>query len=43
MQAFYATIDAAGADYDLDQVAGFLRTFVADLPAGQALARRAST
>lgn len=39
----YASIDAAGAEFDLDQVAGFLRTFVADLPAGQALTRRAST
>lgn len=40
--SLYRTIDAAGAQYDLDQVAGFLRTFVADLPAGQALARRTS-
>lgn len=38
----YRTIDTAGAEYDLDQVTGFLRTFVADLPAGQALARRTS-
>jgi pimeloyl-ACP methyl ester carboxylesterase len=38
----YDTIDAAGVQYDLDQVVGFLRTFVVDLPAGQALARRTS-
>jgi DNA-binding MarR family transcriptional regulator len=36
----YRSIDAAAQGHDLDQVAGFLRAFVADLPAGQALARR---
>jgi DNA-binding MarR family transcriptional regulator len=36
----YRTVDAAAGEYDLTQVAGFLRAFVEDLPAGQALARR---
>ncbi|MGW5364827.1 MarR family winged helix-turn-helix transcriptional regulator [Actinopolymorpha pittospori] len=38
----YRTVDAVAGEYDLTQVAGFLRAFVADLPAGQALARRTS-
>ena len=36
----YQVIDAAAEGRDLDQVTGFLRALVADLPAGQALARR---
>jgi DNA-binding MarR family transcriptional regulator len=36
----YRSIDAAAGGRDIDQITGFLRTFVADLPAGQALARR---
>ncbi|NUW46141.1 MarR family winged helix-turn-helix transcriptional regulator [Nonomuraea rhodomycinica] len=36
----YRSIDAAAEGRDLDQVTGFLRAFVAGLPAGQALARR---
>lgn len=38
----YRTVDAAAGEHDLSHVTGFLRAFVADLPAGQALARRAS-
>jgi MarR family transcriptional regulator, organic hydroperoxide resistance regulator len=36
----YRSIDAAAGGHDTDQITGFLRAFVADLPAGQALARR---
>ncbi|MEV6155394.1 winged helix DNA-binding protein [Nonomuraea sp. NPDC052129] len=36
----YRSIDAAAEGRDLDQIAAFLRAFVADLPAGRALARR---
>lgn len=36
----YRSIDAAAGGRELGQVARFLRTFVEDLPAGQALARR---
>lgn len=36
----YRSIDAAAEGHDLEPVFGFLRAFVADLPAGQALARR---
>lgn len=36
----YRSIDAAAEGHDLNQITGFLRAFVADLPAGQALARR---
>jgi DNA-binding MarR family transcriptional regulator len=36
----YQAIDEAGSQVDLDQVTGFLWSFVAGLPAGQALARR---
>ncbi|AWS40318.1 MarR family winged helix-turn-helix transcriptional regulator [Streptosporangium sp. 'caverna'] len=39
----YRSIDAAAEGHDLDEITGFLRTFVADLPAGQALARRVAT
>ncbi|MEV4395306.1 hypothetical protein [Nonomuraea sp. NPDC049607] len=38
----YRSIDAAAEGRDLEQLFGFLRAFVADLPAGQALARRTS-
>ena len=38
----YQAIDQAGSQYDLDQVTGFLWSFVANLPAGQALTRRTS-
>ncbi|MDN3359300.1 MarR family transcriptional regulator [Actinomadura sp. DC4] len=37
----YRSIDAAAEGRDIEQVIGFLRAFVGDLPAGQALARRA--
>ncbi|WP_203886327.1 MarR family winged helix-turn-helix transcriptional regulator [Planotetraspora kaengkrachanensis] len=36
----YRSIDAAVEGRDTDQITGFLRAFVADLPAGRALARR---
>ncbi|MEU7748154.1 MarR family transcriptional regulator [Nonomuraea sp. NPDC049158] len=36
----YRSIDAAAEGRDLAQITDFLRAFVADLPAGQALARR---
>jgi MarR family transcriptional regulator, organic hydroperoxide resistance regulator len=36
----YRSIDAAAEGHDLDEITGFLRAFVAGLPAGQALARR---
>lgn len=36
----YRSIDAAAGGHDVQQVTGFLRAFVAGLPAGQALARR---
>ncbi|GAA3206568.1 MarR family winged helix-turn-helix transcriptional regulator [Dactylosporangium siamense] len=39
-ESLYRSIDAAAEGLDLTQLTGFLRTFVADLPAGQALARR---
>lgn len=38
----YRSIDAASAGRDVEQVTGFLRDFVGDLPAGQAVARRAA-
>ena len=37
----YQAIDRAAEGRDVDHIRGFLRSFVADLPAGQALARRA--
>ncbi|WP_049561535.1 MarR family winged helix-turn-helix transcriptional regulator [Nonomuraea sp. SBT364] len=37
----YRSLDAAAEGHDLEQLFGFLRAFVGDLPAGQALARRA--
>ncbi|RJQ82360.1 MarR family transcriptional regulator [Pseudonocardiaceae bacterium YIM PH 21723] len=40
-QELYLTIDAATAGHDLTPILAFLREFTADLPAGQALARRA--
>ena len=39
----YRSLDAAGEGYDLGQIIGFLRGFVADLPAGEAVARREAT
>lgn len=36
----YRAIDTAAQAYDFDQLTGFLRAYVADLPAGQALTRR---
>ncbi|MEU8143117.1 MarR family transcriptional regulator [Nonomuraea sp. NPDC048901] len=36
----YRSIDAAAEGRDLEQITAFLRAFVADLPAGRALARR---
>jgi MarR family transcriptional regulator, organic hydroperoxide resistance regulator len=36
----YQLIDAAAEGHDLERIIGFLRSFVAGLPAGQALARR---
>ena len=40
--ALYRSIDAAAEGRDVQEVLGFLRAFVGDLPAGQALARRAA-
>ncbi|MEO3792990.1 MarR family transcriptional regulator [Nonomuraea sp. B10E15] len=40
-ERLYQSIDAAAGGRDLEQVFAFLRAFVGDLPAGQALARRA--
>lgn len=37
----YRSIDAAAEGHDPEHLFGFLRAFVADLPAGQALSRRA--
>lgn len=37
----YSMLDAALAGNELDQITGFLRTLVAETPAGEALARRA--
>ncbi|GAA1297928.1 MarR family transcriptional regulator [Planotetraspora silvatica] len=42
-EGLYEFIDAASEGHDLEQITGFLRAFVADLPAGQALARRSTT
>ncbi|MEV4566277.1 winged helix DNA-binding protein [Nonomuraea sp. NPDC049419] len=42
-EELYATIDGASAGRDVGEVLGFLRTFVAGLPAGQAVARRAES
>ncbi|MCW2919059.1 MAG: transcriptional regulator, MarR family protein [Actinomycetia bacterium] len=39
-EGLHRSIDAAVKDHDLAQITGFLWTFVADLPAGHALARR---
>ncbi|MGA4996211.1 MarR family winged helix-turn-helix transcriptional regulator [Nonomuraea bangladeshensis] len=39
-EELYRSIDAAAEGRDLEPVLGFLRAFVGDLPAGQALARR---
>jgi DNA-binding MarR family transcriptional regulator len=39
-EELYRSIDTAVEGHNLKQVTGFLRAFVADLPAGQALARR---
>lgn len=39
-EAMYQLIDAAAAGHDLDGILAFLRGFVAELPAGQALGRR---
>ncbi|MFI9848688.1 MarR family winged helix-turn-helix transcriptional regulator [Nonomuraea sp. NPDC051941] len=41
-EGLYSSIDAMTAGADLTQINDFLRAFVADLPAGQALARRAT-
>ncbi|MEO3890487.1 MarR family transcriptional regulator [Nonomuraea sp. B5E05] len=40
-ERLYQSIDAAAEGRELGQVFAFLRAFVADLPAGQALVRRA--
>jgi DNA-binding MarR family transcriptional regulator len=40
-ERLYEMIDAAAEKYDVDQITEFLRSFVADLPAGRALAARA--
>ncbi|MFG1948275.1 MarR family winged helix-turn-helix transcriptional regulator [Nonomuraea sp. NPDC048826] len=40
-EGLYQSIDAAAEGRDLEQILGFLRDFVGDLPAGQALVRRA--
>jgi MarR family transcriptional regulator, organic hydroperoxide resistance regulator len=37
----YRAIDKAAEGRDVDEILAFLRSFVSDLPAGQALARRA--
>ncbi|MFG1608696.1 MarR family winged helix-turn-helix transcriptional regulator [Actinoplanes sp. NPDC049265] len=42
-QSFLATVDEAAQGHDVDQITGFLRTFVADLPSGRAIARRAAS
>lgn len=39
-EGLYRSIDAAAESRDLGEILGFLRDFVSDLPAGQALARR---
>jgi len=39
-ERIYRAIDAAAQGRDLDEILTFLRAFVADLPAGRALARR---
>jgi len=39
-EAMYQGIDAAGAGRDLDEIITYLRTLVADQPAGEALERR---
>ncbi|WP_159849189.1 MarR family winged helix-turn-helix transcriptional regulator [Nocardia sp. CY41] len=39
----YESIDHASDRYDTDQITGFLWSFVGSTPAGQALARRATT
>ncbi|MFD0850865.1 MarR family winged helix-turn-helix transcriptional regulator, partial [Actinomadura adrarensis] len=36
----YDMIDAAAEGRDIDEITGFLRAFVSDLPAGRAMARR---
>ncbi|MFF4625463.1 MarR family winged helix-turn-helix transcriptional regulator [Nonomuraea jabiensis] len=41
-EGLYSSIDTMTAGADLTQINDFLRAFVADLPAGQALARRAT-
>lgn len=38
----YDAIDYALAGYDAEQIVGFLRTLVSELPSGQAIARRAA-
>jgi MarR family transcriptional regulator, organic hydroperoxide resistance regulator len=40
-EEFYRSVDAMAQRNELDQINTFLRIFVGDLPAGQALARRA--
>ncbi|MEV1175910.1 MarR family transcriptional regulator [Nonomuraea sp. NPDC049784] len=42
-EQLYRSIDALAEDTGLDQINTFLRAFVGDLPAGQALARRIAT
>lgn len=42
-EKLYQSIDAAAEGRDLGQIQGFLWDFVRDLPAGQAIARRADT
>ena len=39
-EELYVSIDAAGGEYDLSQVRGFLWDFIGRRPAGEALARR---
>ena len=36
----YRAVDEAALEWNVNQTLGFLRTFVADLPAGQALTQR---
>jgi MarR family transcriptional regulator, organic hydroperoxide resistance regulator len=40
-ERLYDMIDAAAEGRDVDEITGFLRVFVGELPAGRALARRA--
>lgn len=40
-QQIYATIDSIAAGHKVDELIGFLRTLIKDLPSGRAMARRA--